>query len=255
MTTRRGRRRSSGTPPRTWSRVMYVPPQLAALVPDAARVLVSSTVYLVRRDQHYDAAVSLKMHRLSLMLLYILPFTNNFFCSSMWSWAFRCDRRRDWPRCHTRRSQRRSTGWVPSPRGSLSRSTTAATRLYHYFHGTPSRPPAPPRLVVPTRHRRPRHAHPTRQLSTCRALRRILPWGCLRQGAPLIGLAPTRAPALGGPGPAPRGPVPTPTLVLGAATTARAAAPIPSSYLGAALPSGINHYSMSNNIQILDCIN
>jgi hypothetical protein len=75
------------------------------------------------------------------------------------------------------------------------------------------------------------------------------------RGAPLIGPAPTRAPALGEPGPAPRGPAPTPTLVLGAATAARAAAPIPSSYLGAALPSGINHYSMSNNIQILDCIN
>jgi hypothetical protein len=67
--------------PRTQSRVMYIPPQLAAPVPDAARVL-ASTAYPVRRDQHYDTAVSLKIHCLSLMVLYILPFTNNFFCSS-----------------------------------------------------------------------------------------------------------------------------------------------------------------------------
>jgi hypothetical protein len=61
---------------------MYVPPQLAAPVPDAVRALVSSAAYLVRRDQHYDAVVSLKIHRLSITVLYILPFTNNFFCSS-----------------------------------------------------------------------------------------------------------------------------------------------------------------------------
>jgi hypothetical protein len=67
--------------PRTRSRVMYVPPQPTAPVPDAVRVL-ASTAYPVRRDQHYDMAVSLKIHRLSLMVLYILPFTNNFFCSS-----------------------------------------------------------------------------------------------------------------------------------------------------------------------------
>jgi hypothetical protein len=66
----------------TRSRVMYVPPQPAAPVPDAARVLVSSIAYPVRRDQHCDVEVSLKMHCLSLMVLYILPFTNNFFCSS-----------------------------------------------------------------------------------------------------------------------------------------------------------------------------
>jgi hypothetical protein len=59
---------------------------------------------------------------------------------------------------------------VPSPVGSLPRWTTAATRIYHCFQGTPSRPPAPPRLVVPTRHRHPRHGHPTRQLYTRRAL-------------------------------------------------------------------------------------
>ena len=68
--------------PRTRSRVMYVPPQPPAPVPDAAMALVSSAAYPVRRDQHYDAAVSLKIHRLFLMVLYILPFTNNFFCSS-----------------------------------------------------------------------------------------------------------------------------------------------------------------------------
>jgi hypothetical protein len=81
MTTRRGRRTSSGTPPSTRSRVMYIPPQPAAPVPDAARVL-ASTAYPVRQDQHYNATVSLKIQRLSLMVLYILPFTNNFFCSS-----------------------------------------------------------------------------------------------------------------------------------------------------------------------------
>jgi hypothetical protein len=69
--------------PRTRSRVMYIPPQPAAPVPDAARVLVSSIAYTVRRDQHYDAAVRLKIHHLSHMVLYIIPFTNNFFCSAM----------------------------------------------------------------------------------------------------------------------------------------------------------------------------
>jgi hypothetical protein len=38
----------------------------------------------------------------------------------------------------------------------------------------PSRPPAPPWLVVPTRHRCPYHDHPTQ-----RALQCFLPWGCL----------------------------------------------------------------------------
>jgi hypothetical protein len=33
------------------------------------------------------------------------------------------------------------------------------------FHVTRSRPPALPRLVVRTRHRRPHHAHPSRTLS------------------------------------------------------------------------------------------
>jgi hypothetical protein len=65
--------------PRTRARVMYVPPpQPAASDPDATRVL-ASTVYPVRRDQHYDTTVSYKIHRLSLMVLYILQFTNNFF--------------------------------------------------------------------------------------------------------------------------------------------------------------------------------
>jgi hypothetical protein len=54
---------------------------------------------------------------------------------------------------------------------------------------------------------------------------------------PLKGPAPTRAPAPGGLGPAPRGPAPTP-------------APVPSSSLGPALHQGIDHYSI-----ILDCIN
>jgi hypothetical protein len=54
--------------PRTWVRVMYVPPQPAVPVPDATRVL-ASTAYPVRRDQHYDTAVNLKIHRLSLMVV------------------------------------------------------------------------------------------------------------------------------------------------------------------------------------------
>jgi hypothetical protein len=37
--------------------------------------------YPVRRDQHYDTAVSLKIHRLFLKVLYILQFTNNLFRS------------------------------------------------------------------------------------------------------------------------------------------------------------------------------
>jgi hypothetical protein len=69
--------------PRTRARVMYVPPQPAVPVPDVTRVL-ASTAYPVRRDQHYDMVVSLKIHHLSLMVLYILQFTNNFFCSSTW---------------------------------------------------------------------------------------------------------------------------------------------------------------------------
>jgi hypothetical protein len=65
--------------------------------------------------------------------------------------------------------------------GAITRRFLAAvnyrgTQLYHSFHGTPSRPPAPPRLFVPTRHRRRRHGHPSRQLFT----RRALPLGCLR---------------------------------------------------------------------------
>jgi hypothetical protein len=54
--------------PRTWVRVMYVPPQPAVPVPDATRVL-ASIAYPVRRDQHYDTAVNLKIHRLSLMVV------------------------------------------------------------------------------------------------------------------------------------------------------------------------------------------
>jgi hypothetical protein len=67
--------------PRTRSRVMYVPPQPVASVSDAARVL-ASTMYPVSQDQHYDTPVSLKIHHISLMVLYILPFTNNFFYGS-----------------------------------------------------------------------------------------------------------------------------------------------------------------------------
>jgi hypothetical protein len=50
---------------------------------DAVQALVSSTAYPVRRDQHYDEAVSLKIYRLSLMIPFTNNFfTNNFFCSS-----------------------------------------------------------------------------------------------------------------------------------------------------------------------------
>jgi hypothetical protein len=67
--------------PRTRACVMYVPPQPTAPLPDATGVL-ANTAYPVRWDQHYDTAVSLKIHRLSLMVIYIIQFTNNFFCSS-----------------------------------------------------------------------------------------------------------------------------------------------------------------------------
>jgi hypothetical protein len=67
---------------RTQSRVMYIPPQPPASVPDTARAIVHTGPYPVRRDQHYDVAVSLKMQLPFLKVLYILTFTNNFFCSS-----------------------------------------------------------------------------------------------------------------------------------------------------------------------------
>jgi hypothetical protein len=65
---------------RTRARVMYVPPQPVAPVLDATRV-IASTAYPVPRDHHYDMVVSLKIYHLSLMVLYILQFTNSFFCS------------------------------------------------------------------------------------------------------------------------------------------------------------------------------
>jgi hypothetical protein len=68
--------------PRTRSRVMYVPPQPPAPVPDTVRALISSVPYPVRQDQHYDTAMSLKIRLVFLMVLYILAFTNNFFCNS-----------------------------------------------------------------------------------------------------------------------------------------------------------------------------
>jgi hypothetical protein len=68
--------------PRTRTRVMYVPPQPLAPVPDAARVIVTTVPYPVRRDQHYAEAVSLKMELIFCMVLNILTFTNNLFCSS-----------------------------------------------------------------------------------------------------------------------------------------------------------------------------
>jgi hypothetical protein len=67
---------------RIWTRVMYVPPQPPAFVPDAAWVIVPTVPYPVRRDQHYQVAVSLKMQLIFLMVLNILTFANNFFCSS-----------------------------------------------------------------------------------------------------------------------------------------------------------------------------
>jgi hypothetical protein len=96
--------------PRTRARVMYIPPQPAELFLDATRV-IASTAYPVRRDQHYDTAVSLKIHRLSLMVLYILQFTNNFFCSLTWLRTFHVlyrTQRRGSTKCHTTRSRRRS---------------------------------------------------------------------------------------------------------------------------------------------------
>jgi hypothetical protein len=73
--------------------------------------------------------------------------------------------------------------------------------------------------------------------------------------ASLRGPVPTRALAPGGLGSAPQGPAPGLAPVLAVVVATRAATPVPSSSLGAALPSGIEHYAMSNHIQILDCIN
>jgi hypothetical protein len=65
--------------PRTWARVMYVPPHPAvSLRMRRGCLLVPRT----RFDQHYDTVVSLEIHRLSLMVIYNIQFTNNFFCSS-----------------------------------------------------------------------------------------------------------------------------------------------------------------------------
>jgi hypothetical protein len=61
--------------------VMCVPLQPPTLVPDAARAIVPSVPYLVRRDQHNDATESLKMPLIFLMVLYILTFANNFYCN------------------------------------------------------------------------------------------------------------------------------------------------------------------------------
>jgi hypothetical protein len=72
-----------GYTPRTQTRVMYIPPQPPAPVPDVARVIVPIVTYPVRWDQHYDSAVSLKMQLNFLMILNIVTFTNNFFCSTM----------------------------------------------------------------------------------------------------------------------------------------------------------------------------
>jgi hypothetical protein len=65
--------------PRTRMRVMYIPLQSPTPVLDAARAIVPTVTYPVRRDQHYDSTVSSKMQLNFLMVLNILTFTNNFF--------------------------------------------------------------------------------------------------------------------------------------------------------------------------------
>jgi hypothetical protein len=226
--------------PRTRARVMYVPPpQPAASDPDATRVL-ASTVYPVRRDQHYDTTVSYKIHRLSLMVLYILQFTNNFFAVRHDCGPFTYCRGLDGeagPDVPPKISDAfLRMGAITSrflaavnyhdnptlplfPRYPQSSSSTASTVRSHTASSSSSRPPFQA-AFYPARP----PAHPPFRMSPL-------------AGSPLRGLAPTRAPAPGGPGPAPRGP-------------ASAPAPVPSSSLGAAFHPGIDHYSI-----ILDCIN
>jgi hypothetical protein len=69
-------------------------------------------------------------------------------------------------------------------------------------------------------------------------------------------MSPLGGPSLRGPAPglAPRGPAPGPALVEVAAA-ARATPLVPSSSTGVVLQSGNDHNSISNHIQILDCIN
>jgi hypothetical protein len=110
-------------------------------------------------------------------------------------------------------------------------SSSASTNCSHAAPSSSSRPPYHA-AFYPARP----PAHPPLRMS---------PLG----GHSLRGPAPTRAPTSRGPRPAPRGPAPRPAPVLAGA------APVPFSSLGATLPLGNVHYSMSNHIQILDCIN
>jgi hypothetical protein len=123
-----------------------------------------------------------------LMVLNIITFINNYIYSTMWLQTlhiFQGRRGRGWPSWDTGRSRRCGIGCTTSPWGSLLWSTIAVTQLYLFFHVTPSRPPALPRLVIHTRHHRPCHGYLSQPFSSlrrlCRALRCILR-ECIFQG-------------------------------------------------------------------------
>jgi hypothetical protein len=127
-----------------------------------------------------------------------------------------------------------------SPRGSLPRSTTVITWIYLFFHVNPNRPPATPRLVVHTRHHRPRHAHPSQPLSQLRRLCHALQ--CIIGGMhPLVGpsmlLRPTHTASIVVEAPA-----------AGAAPAPPPAGDVPSSSTDPALQLGNDHASISNHI-------
>jgi hypothetical protein len=117
------------------------------------------------------------------------------------------------------------------PRYPQSSSSSASTGRSHPALSSTSRPPYQVAfyLVHPP-------AHPPLRMSQL-------------GGPSLRGSAPTRAPAPARQGLTPQGPA------LGPAPVLAAAAPIPSSSLGAILPSRNDHYSMWNHIKTLYCIN
>jgi hypothetical protein len=119
-------------------------------------------------------------------------------------------------------------------------STMSIAWLYLFFHVTPSCRPAPPQLVVCTRHRRPRHAHPSWPLSQLRRLCHALQ--CIIGGMhPLVGpsvlLRPTHTASTAVAAPA-----------AGAAPAPPPAGDVPSSSTDPALQLGNDHASISNHI-------
>jgi hypothetical protein len=233
MTTRCGKHTSSGTL-RTRSHVMYVPPQPASPVPDTARV-VASTVNPVRRDQHYDTAVSLKIYRFPLwhFTFYHLlitsfavrhdcgPFT---YCRALNGEAgpdVTPGDRGDVPQDGCHHQEVPCCGELPRQPGSTTVSTvpqsssnTASTGRSHATPSSSSRPPYHAAFY-------PAH-RPLRMSPLGGLLSEVLAYTCTSTRRARTGTTRTRI----------------------------SSTPVPSSALGPALLSGIDHYSI-----ILDCIN